>query len=102
VPRISSAEGGPRTLPPAHVLAGIMGGAAPAQPWDVLPEQATPPPPPSSPPRTSRPAFTQAFTLASAPPPSPEQVATLEQEVLRRLLTRLVRLTQQLEQAATQ
>jgi hypothetical protein len=29
-------------------------------------------------------------------------VATLEQEVLRRLLTRLVRLTQQLEQAATQ
>ena len=30
-----------------------------------------------------------------------EQVATLEHEVLRRLLTRLVRLTQQLEQAAT-
>ena len=111
MPPISSAEGGPRTLPPPHVLAGIMGGAAPAQPWDVQPEQATsfpppPPPPPhpplSPPPRISRLAFTQAFTLASAHTLSPEQVATLEQEVLRRLLTRLVRLTQQLEQVATQ
>ena len=109
MPPISSAEGGPRTLPPPHVLVGIMGGAAPAQPWDVQPEQATsfspPPPPPtplSPPPRISRLAFTQAFTLASAHTLSPEQVATLEQEVLRRLLTRLVRLTQQLEQVATQ
>jgi len=31
-------------------------------------------------------------------PPPPDQVATLEHDVLRRLLTRLVRLTQQLEQ----
>jgi hypothetical protein len=50
---LSTAEG-PRTLPPPHVLAGIVGGAAPAQPWDVLPEQATSPPsltpPPPSPP----------------------------------------------------
>ena len=67
---------------------------------DVLP--ASPHPPLSPPPRISRLAFTQAFALASAHTPSPEQVATLEQEVLRRLLTRLVRLTQQLEQAATQ
>ena len=43
MPRISSAEG-PRTLPPPHVLAGIAGGAALAEPWDVLPEQATSPP----------------------------------------------------------
>ena len=53
MPRISSAEG-PRTLPPPHVLAGIAGGAALAEPWDVLPEQATSPPSLTPPPPAPR------------------------------------------------
>ena len=91
---LSTAEG-PRTLPPPHVLAGIVGGAAPAQPWDVLPEQATSPPsltppPPSLPhPTTSLttrlcPAFT--LPLSTLPFPRPggdartQRVATTADE----------------------
>ena len=69
-PMLRTSAEGPRTLAPPHVLAGIVGGAAPAQPWDVLPEQAASPPSLTPPPPSKRPPRPTLYPKYPSTPPS--------------------------------